>query len=80
MDIQLVSRILLWCIIFDVCFLSLWFFMFLSARNWIYRMHTRWFRISKEQFDGIHYAGMAFFKLATWLFFIIPYLAIKIAM
>ncbi len=54
--------------------------MFMSARNWIYRMHTRWFKISEEQFDSIHYAGMAIFKLAAWVFFIIPYLAIKLVL
>ena len=80
MDTVSLSRVLLWCIIFDVCFLLIWFLMFLSARNWIYRMHTRWFKISEEQFDSIHYAGMAIFKLATWVFFIIPYLAIRIAL
>lgn len=79
MDILLLSRILLWCIIFDFCFLLTWFLMFMSARNWIYQMHTRWFKISEEQFDSIHYAGMAIFKLATWAFFIIPYLAIRVA-
>jgi hypothetical protein len=80
MDTVLLSRVLLWCIIFDFCFLLTWFLMFLSARNWIYRMHTRWFKISEEQFDSIHYAGMATFKIATWVFFIIPYLAIKVAL
>ncbi len=80
MDIALLSRILLWCIVFDFCFLSIWLIMFLSARNWIYRMHTQWFKISEEQFDSMHYAGMAIFKLAAWLFFIIPYLAIKVVL
>ena len=80
MDTVPLSRILLWCIIFVFCFLSIWFLMFMSARNWIYQMHTRWFKISEEQFDSIHYAGMAIFKIATWAFFIIPYLAIKVAL
>ena len=78
MDIGLLSHILLWCIILDVCFLLIWFLMFVCVRNWIYRIHTRWFKISKEQFDSIHYMGMAMFKLATWIFFIIPYLAIVV--
>ena len=43
-------------------------------------MHTRWFKISEVHFDSIHYAGMAIFKIATWIFFIIPYLAIRVAL
>jgi hypothetical protein len=80
MDITFFSRILLWCIVFDFCFLLTWFLMLMCARNWIYRLHSRWFTMSKEQFDGLHYAGMAIFKLATWIFFIIPYLSIKLVL
>ena len=41
-------------------------------------IHTKWFNISVETFDGIHYAGMAFFKMGTLLFILIPYLALHI--
>ena len=52
--------------------------MFIVGRDWIYRMHSRWFRISEERFDAIHYAGMAIFKTAIFLFNLVPYLALRI--
>jgi hypothetical protein len=45
----------------------------------LYAMHSRWFRLSEETFDGIHYGGMAAYKVATWLLFIMPYIALRIA-
>lgn len=33
----------------------------------MYRLQGRWFRLSVETFDAIHYAGMAAYKLAILL-------------
>jgi hypothetical protein len=32
-----------------------------------------------ETFDAIHYAGMAWYKVATWLIFIMPYVALRLS-
>ena len=29
--------------------------------DWIRRLHGRWFRLSSEQFDALHYLGMSVF-------------------
>jgi hypothetical protein len=43
---------------------------FALAHDWIQGIHGKWFHLSKDQFDAIHYAGMAIFKigiiLLTW--------------
>jgi hypothetical protein len=44
----------------------------------MYRFHSKWFKISVEKFDDIHYSGMAFFKIAIFLFNLVPYLALRI--
>ena len=41
-------------------------------------MHTRWFKLSVEDFDKIHYIGMAVFKLMILVFNLGPYLALRI--
>ena len=51
---------------------------FTIARDWIRQLHGKWFRLSDQQFDGIHYAGMAFFKLMIFVFNLVPYLALHI--
>lgn len=67
-----------WCAIINSGVLILWLVMFAVGRDWIYKIHGRWFRISEEKFDAIHYSGMAIYKLGIFLFNIAPYLALSI--
>jgi hypothetical protein len=78
MTIQTVRAFLMWCFVINSGFLVVWLLMFLAGRDWIYRMHSRWFRLSEERFDSIHYMGMAIYKLAIFLFFGVPFLALLI--
>ena len=41
-------------------------------------MHTRWFRLSEERFDEIHYGAMAGFKLGIILLNVVPWIALTI--
>jgi hypothetical protein len=55
-----------------------WFLFFTLAHDWVYRFHNRWFRLSVERFDATHYLGMAIYKLAIFLFNLVPWLALHI--
>ena len=56
-----------------------WWFLFLTlGHDWVYKMHSKFYHIQREQFDDIHYAGMAFYKICIFTFFIVPYLALRI--
>jgi len=50
-----------WCTLINLCLLLVWFLVFALAHDWMYRLHGRWFQISVETFDAIHYTGMALF-------------------
>lgn len=76
MTLSVLKEFLLWCLVVDYALLLLWFFLFVAARGWMYRLHARWFRMSESTFDLVHYAGMAAFKLAIVLFNLAPLLAI----
>ena len=67
-----------WCAIINSGVLILWLVMFFACRDWIHKLHGRWFRLSEEKFDAIHYGGMAFYKAGIFLFNIAPYLALRI--
>ena len=45
----------------------------------IYRMHTRWFRLSRESFDALHYGAMAFYKLGILLLNVAPLVGVLVA-
>lgn len=77
--IELLRSMLGWTGLFGLLLVTVWFSVFLALHDRLYAWHRRWFRLSVETFDAIHYAGMAWTKVATWIFFILPYLALRIA-
>ncbi len=79
MTIDLVRDVLLWCFIINAGILLWWFLLFSWAHDWVYRFHGKWFKLSVEKFDTIHYAAMAFFKICIFVFNIVPYFALCIA-
>ena len=78
MSIELLRSVLGWCAILNLLLVTVWFALFLTLHDRMYAWHTRWFRLSVETFDAIHYAGMAWYKVATWLLFIFPYVALRL--
>ena len=59
MNLEVARDVLLWCTVINYGVLLWWFLVFRFAHDWIHRFHGRWFRMSVEQFDAIHYAAMA---------------------
>jgi len=78
MTIELIESVLGWSALINLGILLWWFLFMTLAHDWTYRMHSRFYKISMESFDSLHYAGMMFLKLATLMFFIAPYLALRI--
>ena len=78
MSIETLRYALLWCAVINYGVMLVWFLFFILARDFMHRLHGRWFRLSREQFDMVHYAGMAIFKLGIILFNLLPYVALRI--
>ncbi len=76
MHMNEIKDALLWCVVINYGILFVWFGVFVFAYDWLYRMHTRWFKLSVETFDAIHYAGMATYKLEIILLNLVPLLAL----
>ena len=71
-------RILLgWCSVINTVILLVWFLAFVFSHDLIFKIHTRWFKISEERFDEIHYTMMGYYKLAVMLFNLLPYLVLR---
>ena len=58
--------------------LLVWFAAFALAHEWLYRLHTRWFRLPAESFDALHYMGMAIYKIGIILLNLVPLIAMAI--
>ena len=78
MTVEQISDVLAWCAVINIGLLLWWFLMFALAHDFVYRLHGKWFKLTVERFDAIHYAGMAFFKIGIFLLNIVPYLALRI--
>lgn len=78
MTIEMFRDVLGWSALINYAVLMVWFLVFSFARDWIYRLHGKWFKLLPESFDAIHYAAMAFYKLCIFVFNLGPYLALRI--
>lgn len=78
MTIEILSSLLGWATVINLGIVTVWFLAFLFYHDALFRLHSQWFKLSEEKFDTIHYAGMAFYKLGTYLFNLVPFLAIQI--
>jgi hypothetical protein len=71
-----IKDFLLWCTCLNYALLLVWAGVFVFAHDWMYRLHGRWFKLSVETFDGIHYAGLAIYKIGILLLNLMPLLAL----
>ncbi len=76
--LDVIAGILIRCFLGGVLLLTVWFLSFVLAGDCIYRLHSRWFSIPRQAFDTLHYALMAAAKIALLLFFLLPWIAIRL--
>jgi hypothetical protein len=78
MSIEEIRAFLLFCFVINYGILLLWFLCFFLTHDWLYHWHAKWFRLSREQFNVLHYGGMAIFKIGILLFNLTPFIALWI--
>lgn len=72
MSLSELKQFLLWSTLINYGILLVWFAAFVTAHDALYRLHSRWFKISVDSFDKIHYAGMAVYKIGVMLVNLVP--------
>jgi quinol monooxygenase YgiN len=68
------ARILLRCFILGYCLIFLWFVVYIFAGD----LGGKLFGLTPHEVDVITYCGIAFAKCVVLLFFLIPYIAIRL--
>jgi len=71
--------VLAWCAGINYAILLVWFGVFICAHGWMYRLHARWFKLSVETFDAIHYGAMAVYKIGVLLLNVTPLVALYLS-
>jgi hypothetical protein len=75
---DVIAGILIRCFLGGILLLTVWFLCLVLAGDCIYQLHSRWFAIPRQAFDTLHYALMAVTKIAIILFFLLPWIAIRL--
>lgn len=73
------GKILLRCFVMGYCFLMIWFVMSLFAGGVIYGI-GKWYGLTPHEVDLTNYCGMAVVKCVVILFFLFPYVAIRLVL
>ena len=74
------AKILLRCFVFGFLLLLIWVVVFVLAGDVIHNLHGKMFGLSPYELNVIHYCGIAFVKLCVFLFFLFPYIAIRMVL
>ena len=77
MTIDVIRHFLLWCTVINYGILLVWFLVFVFAHDWMLHLHGRWFHLSPDQFDALHYGGMSVFKVGIMLLNLVPFVVLS---
>jgi len=76
--LEIVDGVLIRCFLYSFAMLLFSFVFYLIGADVVYNIHSRWFLLSRHDFDLIYYASLAFMKACAILFFLFPWIAIRL--
>jgi hypothetical protein len=80
MLLESMAGIFIRCFFLTIALLFLWVVFFFLLGDWAYYLHSRWFELSSQAYDLLFYYGMALIKTCAFIFFLFPYIAIKLVL
>lgn len=78
MEIESVTAFLGWCVILNLVLLSVSAVLILAFKESISNLHSRLFHIEKSELDKLYFIWLGNYKIANIVFFLVPYMALKI--
>lgn len=78
MSIELLTKFFMWCTILNMGLLLFSFVTVAFAGDIAYRMHTKWFPMSRETFNVVLYSFIGVYKLFVFVFNLVPWIALTI--
>lgn len=78
MDVDILRAFFGWCSLINGGFLLLGFLFCTKAGDWVYRMHGKWFPISREVFTTTAYCFIGGMKVLFIMLNLVPYFALVI--
>ena len=79
MNVEILQSFFGWCSLIGYALLLLWTLLFRFARDWHFGLTRSFFKeITRETYDNVNLFGLATFKIAVIILFLIPYMALLI--
>ncbi|MGD8786236.1 MAG: hypothetical protein PVJ60_02335 [Phycisphaerales bacterium] len=78
MGIESIKAFFMWCTILNLVLLVFSSLILMFAKDWAYRMHSKFFPISREAFNVAIYSFLGLYKIFVFVFNVIPYIALVI--
>jgi Family of unknown function (DUF6868) len=78
MTLETIRDALGWCSVINIGLLLFWWLWLMLGHDFIYRFHGKWFKLSEEKFDALHYSLIGIYKIGIFLFNLVPYFALRI--
>jgi hypothetical protein len=80
--LETMAGILIRCFFLSVALLIVWFIFYLFVGNWGFSISVNLYglKLSRNKYDLLVCYGMAFIKTCAFLFFLFPYVAIKLVL
>lgn len=78
MDIQTLTSFFMWCTIINFGVLILSFVMMITIADLAYRIQSKWFPMPRQTFTVAIYSFLGFYKIAWFVFNVVPWMALLI--
>ena len=78
MDIQTLTTFFMWCTILNAGVFIYWAVICIAAPDFIYKIQSKWFSLSRETFNVVVYSFLGLFKIVFVVFSLVPYVALLI--
>ena len=78
MNIDALQRVFMWCTIINGAWFVLAAIICIFAGDWVFRMQSKWFPVSRDVFNVVIYSFFALFKIVFIVFNVVPYVALLI--
>jgi len=78
MDIPTLQSFFGWCTVLNAMALVLAGIILAACGDVVYRLHSFLFRLTRDQYNGAVYGWLGTYKMAVTVFFLVPWIALKI--
>ena len=78
MSIDVLRQFFMWSSIVSIAFMVATFPIVTFGGDFVHRLHSRWFSMTREQFGLIMYGFIGILKIIVLIVFVVPFLALTI--